>query len=160
MPCGTNEVARAVSGSIAQAPPSEPIGTRDIASTPPARIRLSQPDRTRAAAVLTASSPEAQKRLSCTPPTWSGRLSQQRRGAGQVAALLADGRDDAHHEVVEPVGVQPGQPLAQGVDQAGDQRDRLDPVQRTGVAAATARGADGVVDIRLAVRGHGRSAPS
>ena len=61
-----------VSGSIAHAPPSEAIGTRDIDSTPPAMIRSSQPDLTRPAAWLTASSPEAQNRLSCTPPTVSG----------------------------------------------------------------------------------------
>ena len=61
-----------MAGSIAQAPPSEPIGTRDIDSTPPARIRSSKPERTRIAAWLTASRPEAQNRLSCTPATVSG----------------------------------------------------------------------------------------
>ena len=73
MPCGTKSVANAVAGSIAQAPPSLPIGTRLIDSTPPARIRSSKPPRTREAAWLTASRPEAQKRLSCTPATVSGR---------------------------------------------------------------------------------------
>ena len=107
MPCGTNEVASAVSGSIAQAPPSEPIGTRDIDSTPPARIRLSQPERTFAAAMLTASSPEAQKRLSCTPPTWSGSPASSAAARGSIAALLADRGDDAQDQVVEPAGVQP-----------------------------------------------------
>ncbi len=72
MPCGTKPVRSAVAGSEAQAPPSEPIGTRLIDSTPPARIRSSNPLRTRAAAWLTASSPEAQKRLSWTPATVSG----------------------------------------------------------------------------------------
>ena len=72
MPCGTKPVANAVAGSVAQAPPSEAIGTRLIDSTPPARIRSSKPERTRAAAWLTASRPEAQKRLSCTPATVSG----------------------------------------------------------------------------------------
>ena len=62
-----------VSGSIAQAPPSEPIGTRDIDSTPPANTRSSQPEATFWAAMLTASRPEAQKRLSWTPETVSGR---------------------------------------------------------------------------------------
>ena len=61
-----------MAGSLAQAPPSEPIGTRLIDSTPPARIRSSKPARTRAAAWLTASRPEAQKRLSWTPATVSG----------------------------------------------------------------------------------------
>src|ERR1700722_6683639 len=71
-PCGTNEVSYAVSGSIAQAPPSEPIGTRDIDSTPPAQTRSSQPEATFCAAMLTASRPEAQKRFSCTPDTVFG----------------------------------------------------------------------------------------
>ena len=72
MPCGTKPVVSAVAGSAAHAPPSEPIGTRLIDSTPPARIRSSKPDATRPAAWLTASRPEAQKRLSWTPATVSG----------------------------------------------------------------------------------------
>ena len=72
MPCGTKPVVSAVAGSIAHAPPSDPIGTRLIDSTPPASTRSSQPERTCAAARLTASRPEAQKRLSCTPATVSG----------------------------------------------------------------------------------------
>ena len=71
MPCGTKSVANAVSGSIAQAPPSDAIGTRLIDSTPPAKIRSSQPERIRCAAWLTASSPLAQNRLSWTPPVVS-----------------------------------------------------------------------------------------
>ena len=42
-------------------------GHADMDSTPPATIRSSQPERTLAAARLTASRPDAQKRLSCTP---------------------------------------------------------------------------------------------
>ena len=49
------------------------MGTRDIDSTPPARIRSSQPERMRAPAWLTASRPEPQKRFSCTPATSSGQ---------------------------------------------------------------------------------------
>ena len=64
MPCGTKPVLSAVAGSEAQAPPSEPIGTRLMDSTPPARIRSSKPPRTREAAWLTASRPLAQKRFS------------------------------------------------------------------------------------------------
>ena len=67
MPCGTNSVALLVSGSCAQAPPSEPMGTRLMLSTPPATTKSSQPLRTFMAAMFTASRPEAQKRLSCTP---------------------------------------------------------------------------------------------
>ena len=40
MPCGTKPVCSAVAGSIAQAPPSLPIGTRLIDSTPPAMIEV------------------------------------------------------------------------------------------------------------------------
>src|SRR5207244_872514 len=47
--------------------------TRDIDSTPPAKTRSSQPEATFCAAMLTASRPEAQKRLSWTPATVSGR---------------------------------------------------------------------------------------
>ena len=72
MPCGTKPVVSAVAGSIAHAPPSEPIGTRLIDSTPPARIRSSKPLRIRAAAWFTASRPDAQKRFSWTPATVSG----------------------------------------------------------------------------------------
>ena len=67
MPCGTKPVARLVAGSCAQAPPSLPMGTRLMLSTPPATTRSSQPERTFCAARLTASSPEAQKRLTCMP---------------------------------------------------------------------------------------------
>ena len=72
MPCGTKSVSSAVRGSSAHAPPSLPMGTRDIDSTPPAMSRSSKPERTREAAWLTASRPEPQKRLSCTPATGSG----------------------------------------------------------------------------------------
>lgn len=72
MPWGTKPVARLVSGSFAQAEPSAPAGTRDIDSTPPASTRFSQPLRTLAAARLTASRPEADNRLICTPVTVSG----------------------------------------------------------------------------------------
>src|SRR4051794_21958827 len=82
IPCGTKAVSYAVSGSIAHAPPSEPIGTRDIDSTPPARTRSSQPEATFCAAMLTASRPEAQKRLSWTPATVFGRPAL-------IAAVLA-----------------------------------------------------------------------
>src|SRR5690606_17489969 len=49
IPCGTN-LPKAASGSITQAEPSMPIGTRDMDSTPPATIKSDHPDLTRAAA--------------------------------------------------------------------------------------------------------------
>ncbi len=54
------------------APPSEPIATRDIDSTPPAITSSSNPERIDLAARLTDSRPEPQKRFSCTPATVSG----------------------------------------------------------------------------------------
>src|ERR1700722_20180320 len=86
-----NSVSRLVSGSCAQAPLSEPMGTRDIDSMPPATTRSSQPERTFCAAMLTASSPEAQKRLSCKPATF------QSQPAASAAVL-------AMHEPCSPIG--------------------------------------------------------
>jgi len=70
-PCGTKYIGIATAGSIGQAPPSEPIGTRDIDSTPPPIAACDWPAMTCAAAMLVASRPEAQKRLTCTPDTVS-----------------------------------------------------------------------------------------
>jgi hypothetical protein len=61
----------ATAGSIAQAPPSVPIVTRDMHSTPPPTTRSDWPDMTCAAAVFTASRPDAQKRFNCLPGTFS-----------------------------------------------------------------------------------------
>ena len=69
IPWGTNPVFTANSGSPAIAPPLEPMGTRDIDSTPPATTKSSHPEAIFCAAMLTASKPEAQKRSSCTPGT-------------------------------------------------------------------------------------------
>jgi hypothetical protein len=58
----TEPTARTVSGSQNSGPPSENIGTRDTLSTPPAAASSRSSPRTRAAAVATASIPDAQKR--------------------------------------------------------------------------------------------------
>ena len=92
MPCGMNAVSSAVSGSQAQAPRSVPSGTRDMDSTPPATTRSSQSERTFCAAMFTASRPEAQKRLSCTPEAWKSQPAAS-------AAVLA------MHEPCSPTGV-------------------------------------------------------
>ena len=60
---------------MAQAPPSEPIATRDIDSTPPARTTSSQPERIFCAAMLIELRPDAQNRLIWTPATVSGILA-------------------------------------------------------------------------------------
>ena len=106
MPCGMNAVSKAVSGSQAQGPRSVPIGTRDMDSTPPATTRSSQPERTFCAAMFTASSPEAQKRLSCTPEARIVPAGGERGGLGDAAALLAHRRDAAHDHVVHLRGVE------------------------------------------------------
>ena len=56
-------------GACHSGPPSANRGTRDTDSTPPATIMAASPARTRAAARLTASRPEAQKRLMVAPGT-------------------------------------------------------------------------------------------
>ena len=67
------------------------------------------------------------------------------RGAGDVAALVADRRDAAQDDVADHVLVQAGMPATQFVDQAGDEIERLDLGQGA-VLALPARGADGLVD--------------
>ena len=59
----------AIDGSTGQAPPEAPMPTRLIDSTPPPTAQSCWPDITWAAAKFTASRPEAQKRLICTPGT-------------------------------------------------------------------------------------------
>ena len=49
-----------------------PIGTRLIDSAPPAIITSASPTRMRSAAICSAVRPEAQKRLTVTPPTEVG----------------------------------------------------------------------------------------
>ena len=74
-----------------------------------------------------------------------GQLGHQRRGAGDVAALVADRRHDAEDDVADQVLVQIGEAAAQLVDQADDQVDRLDLVERA-VLVLAARRANGLVD--------------
>ena len=107
------------------------------------------PERTFIAAMFTASSPEAQNRLSCTPGDRVGQAGGERGGPGDVAALVADRGDDAEHDVVDRGRVERREAAAHLVDQADDQRDRLDLVQRPGRLAPPARGADRVVDVGL-----------
>src|SRR5271156_5067407 len=98
-------------GSATQAPPLAPMPTRLIDSTPPPMVRSCWPDITCAAAKLTLSRPEAQKRLICTPaapwPKPAGaalaQAGREPRDARNVAAGLGDGIDAAHHDVVDLV---------------------------------------------------------
>lgn len=128
-------------------------------STPPARTSSSQPDRTFCAAMFTASRPDAQKRLICTPPVVTGMPD----AVTAVRAMSAPGRDRADHtedQVGDAVLVQiGGETNAQFVDQAGDQGDRLDRMQRPGLLAAAARSSDGFIDECSVVTVRGGSFP-
>ena len=90
MPWGTNEVSKFVSGSIAQAPPSEAIGTRDIDSTPPATIRSSKPERTRCAGLVDGLEPGGAEAVELDAADVVGQARGDGRGLGDVAALVAD----------------------------------------------------------------------
>ena len=74
-----------------------------------------------------------------------GQLGHQRRGAGDVAALVTDRGHDAEDDVADQVLVQVGVAAAQLVDQADDQVDRLDLVEGA-VLVLAARRANGLVD--------------
>ena len=84
-PCGTKDKALLTRGSMTQAPPSLPMGQRLIDSTPPATTMSSMPDMILAAARLTASRPEAQKRDRVTPAT----VSDQPASSTAVRAMSA-----------------------------------------------------------------------
>ena len=71
------------------APPSEPIATRDIDSTPPAITSSPNPERIDLAARLTDSSPEPQKRFSCTPATESGIPAAVAAARARLKAITA-----------------------------------------------------------------------
>ena len=80
------------------------MGTRLIHSTPPAMINWSHPERTFCAAMFTASSAEAQNRLTWVPAIVSGRPAK-------IAAVLAMSApwsppgDAAEHQIVDRVRV-------------------------------------------------------
>ena len=58
-----------------------------------------------------------------------GQAGSQHRGAGDVAALVTDGRDDTKDDVADQVLVEVGEPGPQFVDQADDEVQWLDLVQ-------------------------------
>ena len=58
-----------------------PMGTRLMDSAPPAISTSASPTRMRSAAIWIAVTPEAQKRLTVTPPTGSGRPAARRYAA-------------------------------------------------------------------------------
>jgi hypothetical protein len=76
----------------------------------------------------------------------------KRGRARNVAALLANRRDAAEHDVVDVGCVQVGA-LCKRVEKRDEQIDRRHGVQRTVGLAAPARGANRVVDIGLGWHG-------
>ena len=78
----------------------------------------------------------------------------ERGRPGDDRALVADRRDHAEHDVVDRGGVERRESPPQLVDQADDQRDRLDLVERPGRLAAPAGRADRLVDVGLGYLRH------
>ncbi len=78
-----------------------------------------------------------------------GQAGHGHRGAGDVGTLVTHRRDDAQDQVGDPVLVEVRETAAQLLDQTNSQIDRLDRVQRTVLLAASARGADGLVNVGL-----------
>ena len=82
------------------------------------------------------------------PADGVGQPGDQRRGLGEVAALVGDRGDDAEDQVVDVSRVEARQPGPQFVDQPDDEVDRLGRVQRPLLPAA-AWCADRFVDVGL-----------
>jgi hypothetical protein len=80
------------------------MGQRLMLSTPPATTMSSMPDMILAAAMFTASRPEAQKRDRVTP-AGLGPAGVEHGGAGDVGALLAHRRHAAQDDVIDQRGV-------------------------------------------------------
>ena len=74
-----------------------------------------------------------------------GEAGRQRRGLGDVAALLAERRDDAEHDVVDAAGVEPRVARLELVEQPDDEVDGLHLVQRADGLALAARRPEVVV---------------
>jgi hypothetical protein len=141
-------------GSITQAPPSLPIGQRLMTPRRRPRPGRSKPLATLAAARLTDSSPEAQKRLCVTPATCLRPFGVEHGGARDVGALLAHRRHAAEHHVVDQRGVEP-QALLHRLQQRAQQPHRAGLVQAAVLLALAARCAHMVVEV--GVEWHGRS---
>ena len=78
-------------------------------------------------------------------------VGHQRGGLGDIGALVAHRGHAAQDDIVDLAGIQ-RVALLQGLEQAGQQIDRLDAVQRTVLLALAARRAHGIENISF---GHG-----
>ena len=95
-------------------PPSEPIGTRDIDSTPPATTNGCTPLITPIAAKSIACKPDPQNRFTVVAAHLDGPPRVEHRVAREVRALLARLRHAPHDHVVDVFWIEPrllGEPL-------------------------------------------------
>ena len=109
-----------------------------------------------AAAKLTASRPEAQKRLICMPGNAVAIAGDERRGARDIAAGFADRIDAAQHHVIDQSGIEIVAAL-DGAERLAREIERGHFVQRAVLLAAAARRAHVIVDEGV---GHGISSDS
>ena len=89
-----------------RSPPFEPIGTRDIISTPAETTRSSWPDATAAAALKFPCIDEPHWRSTLVPHTVSGQPATSGDHPADVPALLADLGDAAHLHVLDLPGIE------------------------------------------------------
>ena len=134
---------------MAHAPPSLAIGTRDIDSTPPAMHQVVEAGAHLLRGHVDRFQPGGAEPVDLDAAHGLGHRRRHHRGACNIGALVTDRAHDAEDEVGDPVLVQVRVAGAQLPDQAGDQIDRLDRVQRTGLLPAPARSPDRLVDERL-----------
>ena len=99
MPCGT--ICQRSSRRSERSPPFEPIGTRDIISTPAETTRSSWPDQTAAAALKFVCIDEPHWRSTVVPHDRLRPAGDQRRHPADVPALLADLGHAAHLDVLD-----------------------------------------------------------
>ncbi len=76
-------------------------GARLMLSTPPATIRSASPEATARAAMVIASPPDAQSRLTVTPGTVDGKPGEQGRHPSHVAVVLTRAVGVAEDDVVD-----------------------------------------------------------
>ena len=101
---------------------------------------------------LTASRPEAQKRLSCTPATCRGSPRRSRRCVAMSPPWSPTGETQPEDDVVDPAGFRSGLRVRSSSSRPTTRDDRLHECSDPVALPSPARGADGVVDVCL---GHG-----
>ena len=117
IPCGT--ICQRSCRRSERSPPFDPIGTRDIISTPAETTTSSWPDQTAAAALKFVCIDDPHCRSTVVPLTVSGPRHEHRHPA-HVPALLADLGHAAHLHVLDLAGLEPD-PLDQPVEHLAGQ---------------------------------------